>query len=74
MLGAAGAAATIFSIKAINDGIAPPSINIDDLDDSTDGLNIITNTPKETPLKNVLINGFGFGGVNASLIISEFVK
>ncbi|MEB5708403.1 beta-ketoacyl-ACP synthase II [Pantoea anthophila] len=74
MLGAAGVAATIFSIKAINDGIAPPSINIDDLDDSADGLNIITNTPKETSLKNVLINGFGFGGVNASLIISDFVK
>ncbi|MGP3591505.1 beta-ketoacyl-ACP synthase II [Vagococcus sp. WN89Y] len=72
LLGAAGATAAIFSIKSINNATVPPSININNLDAAADGLNIIANTAKSTAINNVLINGFGFGGVNASIILSKF--
>ncbi|WP_127960464.1 beta-ketoacyl-ACP synthase II [Serratia microhaemolytica] len=72
MLGAAGAAAAIFSIKAINNGIIPPSINIDVLDEAAEHLNIVINNSQKYPIDNVLVNGFGFGGVNASVIFSSF--
>lgn len=72
MLGAAGAAASIFSIMAINRGIIPASINIEQIDASAAGLNIIKNHPRIDDVAYALVNGFGFGGVNASIILAAF--
>jgi len=71
LLGAAGATGAIFSIKAINSETLPPSLNIDNLDDAAQDLNIIMNIAKKAAINNVLVNGFGFGGINASLVISK---
>lgn len=72
MLGAAGAAASIFSIQAIINQLIPPSINIERLDEAAQQLNIVANQAKKAGVKNALVNGFGFGGVNATIILSQF--
>ena len=55
----------------INESFIAPSINIKNLCEEAKGLNIITET-HETKLNNVLSNSFGFGGTNASLVISKY--
>lgn len=72
MLGAAGAIASIFSIKALNESKLPPSLNIDNIDESAKELNIIKNHCIHQAIDTALVNGFGFGGVNASIIFSRF--
>ena len=70
-LGATGAHEAIYSIMMINEDFVAPSINIKNLCEEAKGLNIITET-YETKLNNVLSNSFGFGGTNASLILSKY--
>lgn len=70
-LGATGAHEAIYSIMMINEDFIAPSINIESLCDEAKGINIITET-KETEVKNILSNSFGFGGTNASLVISKY--
>ena len=70
-LGATGAHEAIYSTMMINEGFIAPSINIKNLCEEAKGLNIITETYK-TKLNNVLSNSFGFGGTNASLVISKY--
>ena len=70
-LGATGAHEAIYSIMMINENFIAPSINIESLCDEAKGLNIITST-KETSVNNILSNSFGFGGTNASLVISRY--
>ncbi|MAR95225.1 MAG: beta-ketoacyl-[acyl-carrier-protein] synthase I [Gammaproteobacteria bacterium] len=70
-LGATGAHEAIYSIMMINEGFVAPSINIKNLCEEAKGLNIITET-YETKLNNVLSNSFGFGGTNASLVLSKY--
>ena len=69
LLGAAGSVEAIFSILAMNQNVAPATLN---LDDPSDGLNIdlVPHTPKERPIRAVLSNSFGFGGTNASLVLT----
>ncbi len=69
LLGAAGSVEAIYSILALNDNIAPPTLNLDDPSDGCD-LNLVAHTAQERPIKRVLSNSFGFGGTNASLIIA----
>ena len=71
MLGAAGGAEAIFSILAIRDGIAPPTINLDNPGEGCD-LDYAANHAREMPIKVALSNSFGFGGTNATLVLKQF--
>jgi 3-oxoacyl-[acyl-carrier-protein] synthase II len=67
LLGAAGAAEAVFSILAIRDGVAPPTLNLDQ--PSRDSvIDRVANTAQERRIRVALSNSFGFGGTNASII------
>lgn len=70
LLGAAGAVEAIFSILAIRDNIAPPTLNLDNPSVETP-IDLVPKTPRERPIRAALSNSFGFGGTNASLIFRE---
>jgi 3-oxoacyl-[acyl-carrier-protein] synthase II len=67
LLGAAGAVEAIFSILAIRDQVAPPTINLDNPGEGCD-LDYVPNVARRTPIRAALSNSFGFGGTNGSLI------
>ncbi|MCW7763049.1 beta-ketoacyl-ACP synthase I [Photorhabdus luminescens] len=71
-LGAAGVHEAIYSLLMLEHGFIAPSINIEDLDDKAAGMNIITK-PTEQKLNTVMSNSFGFGGTNASLVMSKYL-
>ncbi|KTD41149.1 3-oxoacyl-ACP synthase [Legionella parisiensis] len=70
LLGAAGAVEAIFSILAIRDQIAPPTINLDNPDEGCD-LNYVPYTPQKRAINYVLSNSLGFGGTNGSLLFKR---
>ncbi len=67
MLGAAGAIEAVFSLLAIRDGVAPPTINLDNPDPECD-LDYVPHKAREMPLRTALSNSFGFGGTNGTLV------
>lgn len=69
LLGAAGAIEAVFSILALRDQVAPPTINLDDPSVDT-VLDLVPNTAKPIQTKAAMSNSFGFGGTNASVIFS----
>ncbi|CAQ83530.1 MULTISPECIES: beta-ketoacyl-ACP synthase I [Photorhabdus] len=71
-LGAAGVHEAIYTLLMLEHGFVAPSINIEDLDDKAAGMNIITE-PTEQKLNTVMSNSFGFGGTNASLVMSKYL-
>jgi 3-oxoacyl-[acyl-carrier-protein] synthase II len=68
LLGAAGAVEAIFSVLAIRDNIAPPTLNLDSPSVET-AIDLVARTAKKREINTVLSNSFGFGGTNASLIL-----
>ncbi|WP_072391495.1 beta-ketoacyl-ACP synthase II [Hyphomicrobium sp. CS1BSMeth3] len=68
LLGAAGSVEAIFSVLAMRDNIAPPTLNLDNPSVSTP-IDLVPHTPKKKPINTVLSNSFGFGGTNASLVM-----
>ncbi len=72
LLGAAGGVEAIFSILALRDQLAPPTINLDHPDDDLD-LDFVPHKARELPIDVVLSNSFGFGGTNASVIFRRLV-
>lgn len=70
LLGAAGSVEAIFSILALRDQIAPPTINLDNPSEGCD-LNFVPHTAQKMSLTNVLSNSFGFGGTNGTLIFKK---
>lgn len=68
LLGAAGAVEAIFSTLAIRDGIAPPTLNLDNPSMETP-IDLVPHTAKKKPIRTILSNSFGFGGTNASLVL-----
>ena len=72
LLGAAGSVEAIFSILAMNHNMAPATLNLDDPSDGLD-IDLVPHTPKERPIRAALSNSFGFGGTNASLVLTSGV-
>ena len=70
-MGAAGAVEAIFSVLAIRDQVAPPTLNLDSPEDGTEGIDLVPHQPKQREIKAALSNSFGFGGTNASLVFSK---
>jgi 3-oxoacyl-[acyl-carrier-protein] synthase II len=69
LLGGAGAVETIFCILAIRDQIVPPTLNLDDPDEGTEGVDLVPHKAKKRRVRAALNNSFGFGGTNASVIV-----
>jgi 3-oxoacyl-[acyl-carrier-protein] synthase II len=68
LLGAAGAVEAIFSVLAMRDNIAPPTINLDNPSVAT-SIDLVPHKPRKKEINTVLSNSFGFGGTNASLVM-----
>lgn len=73
LLGAAGAVETIFSILAVRDQIAPPTLNLDNPSASCD-IDLVPKVAKKRDIRVALSNSFGFGGTNASVIVGPAPK
>lgn len=72
MLGAAGAAEGIFTILALRDQVAPPTINLDSPGEGCD-LNFVPHTAQPRKIDIAMSNSFGFGGTNASILLKRFM-
>lgn len=72
LLGAAGSVEAIFSILAIRDQICPPTLNLDNPEDTTAGVDLVPHKAKERKVNVALSNSFGFGGTNVSLVLRKF--
>ncbi len=72
MLGATGCAEAIVAVKTINEGIIPPTINIDNLDPEVADLDYVPNKAKQKKVDVALSNSFGFGGHNAVLMFERY--
>lgn len=71
LLGGAGAVETIFSILAMRDQIAPPTLNLDNPSENCAGVDLVPHQAKKREIRAILNNSFGFGGTNASLILKS---
>ena len=72
MLGAAGGIESIFTTMAVINDRLPPTINLDNQQESMADLDLVPNEARTATVQHALCNGFGFGGVNASLIVSKY--
>ncbi|MSO65625.1 MAG: beta-ketoacyl-[acyl-carrier-protein] synthase II [Alphaproteobacteria bacterium] len=70
LLGAAGSVEAIFSILAIQDGVVPPTLNLDNPQEGCD-LDLVPHQAKQRKVRTALSNSFGFGGTNASLVFTK---
>jgi 3-oxoacyl-[acyl-carrier-protein] synthase II len=71
LLGAAGGIESIFSVMTLIKGTLPPTLNLQRADEGMEDLDFVPNTARAQSVEHVLCNGFGFGGVNASLVFSR---
>ena len=71
LLGAAGAIEAIYSIKAVETGALPPTLNLNDPEDDVAGLDMVPLKSRQRQVRNAMSNSFGFGGTNASLIVGQ---
>jgi 3-oxoacyl-[acyl-carrier-protein] synthase II len=72
LLGAAGGLGAIFAIEALRSGVLPPTINLDQADEEFDDLDLIGPEPRVRAIDYAMANGFGFGGVNASVLLKRW--
>jgi 3-oxoacyl-[acyl-carrier-protein] synthase II len=73
LLGAAGGIEAIFAILALRDQVAPATLNLQDADSAANGLDLVRDEARHMPMEYALSNGFGFGGVNASVLFRRWV-
>jgi 3-oxoacyl-[acyl-carrier-protein] synthase II len=69
LLGAAGAVEAIYSTKAVQTGMLPPTLNLENVSQPCQGLDLVPKMTKEKKVTTALSNSFGFGGTNASLVL-----
>ncbi|UVJ42778.1 beta-ketoacyl-ACP synthase II [Pseudomonas sp. LS1212] len=72
LLGAAGGLEAIFTILAIRDQIAPATLNLEVPDEDAEGVDIVSGKARPMPIEYAMSNGFGFGGVNASVVFKRW--
>ena len=72
LLGAAGAVATIFTTLALRDQVVPGALNLHTPDALAEGLDLVALRPRPMALSHAMLNGFGFGGVNATLVLRRW--
>lgn len=71
LLGAAGGVESIFSILAVREGVLPPTLNLNQPDENLSDLNLVPNQSINRRIQHALCNGLGFGGVNATLVVTK---
>ena len=71
LLGAAGAIEAIYSIKAVETGMLPPTLNLNEPEDDVAGFDLVPLKSRQRHVRNAMSNSFGFGGTNASLIVGQ---
>ncbi|TCU21332.1 3-oxoacyl-[acyl-carrier-protein] synthase II [Rhizobium azibense] len=72
LLGAAGGLEAIFTIMALRDQVAPPTLNLNAPDPASDGIDFVSNKARAMKMDYAISNGFGFGGVNASAVFRHW--
>jgi 3-oxoacyl-[acyl-carrier-protein] synthase II len=72
LLGAAGGLEAIFTILALRDQVAPPTLNLENPDELAEGIDLVGGEARNLPITHAISNGFGFGGVNASIIFRQW--
>jgi 3-oxoacyl-[acyl-carrier-protein] synthase II len=72
LLGAAGGIEAIFTVLALRDQIAPVTLNLDTPDELAEGMHLLRGEARPMPIEYALSNGFGFGGVNASVLFRRW--
>lgn len=72
LLGAAGGIEAIFTVLALRDQVVPPTLNLLNPDEAADGLDLVGLNARKMPITHALSNGFGFGGVNASVLFRRW--
>lgn len=72
LLGAAGGLEAIFTLLGIRDQIVPPTLNLENPDPASEGVDIVHSQARSMPIEYALSNGFGFGGVNASVLFKRW--
>lgn len=72
LLGAAGAVEAVFTAMALRGQIAPPTLNLREPDPASDGLDLVRLEARPMAMEHALSNGFGFGGVNASVVFRRW--
>ncbi len=72
MMGAGGITEVITCVKAIETGIIPPTINLNEVDPECAGIDFVANSAKKADITCAMSNAFGFGGQNSSIIVSKY--
>ena len=72
MMGAGGITEVITCVKAIETGVIPPTINLNEVDPECSGIDFVANTAKKAEIDYAMSNAFGFGGQNSSIIVGRY--
>jgi len=72
LLGAAGGLEAIFTVQALRDQVAPPTLNLENPDPAAEGVDLVALVARKMAMEHAISNGFGFGGVNGSVIFRRW--
>lgn len=72
LLGAAGGLEAILTALALRDQVAPPTLNLEDPDPGAEGIDLVRDAARHLSMEHAISNGFGFGGVNASILLRRW--
>lgn len=72
LLGAAGGLEAVFTILALRDQVVPPTLNLKTPDEEAAGLDLVAKAARPLAMQHAISNGFGFGGVNASVVFRRW--